>query len=152
MGKLWQEFKTFAFKGNMIELAIAVVIGTAFAKVIDSLVKNVIMPLVDQIKYWVSSASSAASQPVMDYTTWHVGQIKIGAFLGDLVNFLIIAAVVFAVIVKLLGSIMKAASPPATAEPTTKECPLCLSVIPIKAKRCSHCTADLGSGSSATKA
>ncbi len=146
MRRIWQEFKSFAFKGNMIDLAIAVVIGAAFGDVIKSLVANVIMPLVNHVKVAVSSAADtvgATSQPALDYTTWHVGQIKIGAFLGDMLNFLIIAAAVFFVIVKLLGAVMKAATPPAPSQPATKECPMCLSVIPIKARRCAHCTADL---------
>ncbi len=69
MRKLWQEFKGFAFKGNMIDLAIAVVIGAAFGDVIKSLVSNVIMPLVNHVKTAVSSATAVASQPAMDYTT-----------------------------------------------------------------------------------
>lgn len=118
----------------MIELAIAVVIGAAFGDVIKSLVNHVIMPIVNYARTGVQSATASASQPVLDYTTWQLGQIKIGAFLGDLVNFLIIAAVVFAVIVKLLGTIMKSGKPAAPSEPATKECPMCLSVIPRKAR------------------
>lgn len=143
MRKLWQEFKTFAFKGNMIDLAIAVVIGAAFSDVIKSLVANIIMPVVNYARTGVASATASASQPALDYTKWQIGQIKVGSFIGDLVNFLIIAAVVFFVIVKLLGAVMKAGRTPAPSEPTTKECPLCLSIIPLKARRCAHCTADL---------
>ena len=130
---LWQEFKAFAFKGNMIDLAVAVVIGTAFAKVIDVLVKAVIMPLVS---YVVPGKGG--------YETWQLGRLQVGAFLSEVVNFLIVALAVFLIIVKVMGAVMKrAAAPPAPAEPVTKECPLCLSVIPIKAKRCAHCAADL---------
>jgi large conductance mechanosensitive channel len=126
MRKVWQEFKSFAFKGNMIDLAIAVVIGAAFGDVIKSMVANVIMPLVNHVKTAVTSAADtvgATSQPAMDYTTWHIGQIKIGAFIGDMLNFLIIAAAVFFVMVKLIGTVMKAKTPPAPSQPTTKECP-----------------------------
>ena len=88
----------------------------------------------------------------MDYTTWHVGQIKIGAFMGDLLNFLIIAAAVFFVIVKVLGAIMKAAAPAAPSQPTARECPMCLSMIPIKARKCAHCTSDLAESPGTVKA
>lgn len=135
MTKLWQEFKAFAFKGNMIELAIAVVVGAAFGKVIDSLVKNIIMPAIGYI----------APNPD-SYRGWTVGALLVGQFLADLVSFLVVAVAVFILLVKLLGTIRKMGhSTPAPAEPTTKECPLCLSVIPIKARRCAHCTADLDS-------
>ena len=75
---------------------------------------------------------------------WKIGRIKIGHFIGELINFVIIAFAVFIIVVKLLGSVMKkVGGTPAASEPTTKECPKCLSVIPIKATKCSHCTADL---------
>jgi large conductance mechanosensitive channel len=130
---LWQEFKAFALKGNFIDLAIAVVIGTASTAVIKSLVQDVIMP-----------ALAMAGGPVEGgYTKWTVGPIHIGAFLGELVNFLVITLALFLVMVKLLGAIQKAALPAKADEPVTKECPLCLSVIPFKARKCAHCTADL---------
>jgi len=134
---LWQEFKAFAFKGNMIDLAIAVVIGGAFGKVIDALVKQVIMPLVGYVLPGKGG-----------YTEWKIGEVAIGAFLGELVNFIIVAAAVFVFMVKVLGFLMKMRkSEEAPAAPTTKECPLCCSTIPIKATRCAHCTADLQTAS-----
>jgi large conductance mechanosensitive channel len=130
--KLVQEFKAFAFKGNMIDLAVAVVIGTAFGAVISSLVKNVIMPALSYV------------MPAQDsYTAWKIGRIEIGVFLGEVINFLVIALAVFLCIVQVLGMIKRMTSPPEPSEPTTKECPLCLSVIPFKAVRCAHCTAEL---------
>lgn len=132
MTKLWSDFKSFAFKGNMIDLAVGVVIGAAFGAVVKSLVDNIIMPAVSYIT------------PSTAYTEWHLGKVMIGKFIGDIINFLIVAAAVFFAIVKIVGSVMKKpAPPPAPAEPTTKECPLCLSVIPIRARKCGHCTADL---------
>jgi large conductance mechanosensitive channel len=129
---LWSEFKSFAFKGNMIDLAVAVVIGAAFGDVIKSIVNNLIMPLVSYVT------------PSKAYTTWHIGKLMYGQFLGDLLTFLIVSFAVFITIVKLLGAVMKrAGATPASSEPTTKECPFCLSVIPLKASKCSHCTADL---------
>lgn len=136
--RYWQEFKEFAFKGNMIDLAVAVVIGGAFGKIITALVNDVIMPVVNYALIWMPGGES--------YETIHIGKFKVGDLLSEIINFLIIAAAVFIVIVKLLGTVMKKAAgstPPAPGEPTTKECPMCLSVIPIKARKCAHCTSDL---------
>jgi len=127
--KMLDEFKAFAFKGNMIDLAVAVVIGTAFSNVIGSLVKDVVMPVISYI-----------APTEGGYKAWHLGHIMIGNFLGELLNFLIIALAVFLVMVKVIGMLMKKPAPP---PPNTKDCPLCLSAIPIKATKCAHCTADL---------
>jgi large conductance mechanosensitive channel len=134
---LLNEFKTFALKGNMIDLAVAVVIGGAFGAIVTSLVNDIIMPAIS----YVLPAG-------MSYEQWRIGSeakpIRIGKFLAAIVNFLIVALAVFFVIVKVLGTLVKkAAPPPPPGEPATKECPLCLSVIPFKAKKCAHCTSDL---------
>ena len=186
--KLWQEFKAFAFKGNMIDLAIAVVIGAAFSGVINSLVNDLLMPRISYVttaaKSGVESATSVAEkaaasagvpvQPTSNPSggtqatqaaspppppppppaaadnkpvdfSWTIGRIRIGNFVAQLINFLLVAFAVFITMVKLLGSVMKkVGSEPAPTEPTTKECPMCLSIIPLKAKKCAHCTADLG--------
>jgi large conductance mechanosensitive channel len=134
---LWAEFKAFAMKGNMIDLAVAVVIGGAFGAIISSLVADIIMPAVSYIL-----------PAGMAYEAWTIGNpekpIRIGKFLAAVVNFLIVALSVFIVVVKLVGSVMKrAAGTPKPSEPTTKECPRCLSVIALKATRCPQCTSDL---------
>jgi large conductance mechanosensitive channel len=134
---LWAEFKAFAMKGNMIDLAVAVVIGGAFGAIVTSLVNDVIMPAVSYIL-----------PAGMSYESWYIGNevkpIKIGKFLAQIVNFLLVALSVFIVIVKVMGGMMKRASgTPKPSEPTTKECPRCLSVIPLKATRCPQCTSDL---------
>lgn len=185
----WQEFKTFAFKGNMIDLAVAVVIGAAFSGVINALVKDIIMPSISYVTTAAGSAARAASdvahqagektgltsrpattEPTTEAAaapaptpapaaappapapsdqrpvdiTWTIGRIKIGDFIGELINFILVAFAVFVTIVKLLGSVVKrVGGTPAPSEPTTKECPYCLSVIPLKARKCSFCTADL---------
>ena len=128
----WKDFKAFAFKGNMIDLAVAVVLGGAFGEVVNSLAKNILMPMVS----YVLPGSGG-------YRTWHIGRVEVGAFLAELLNFLVIAGAMYLVIVRVLGSVQKVISPAEPSEPTTKECPLCLSVIPFKARRCAHCTADL---------
>ncbi len=130
MTKLWQEFKGFAFKGNLLDLAIAVVIGGAFGKVVSSLVANVVMPLVGLIPLAKDG-----------YQAWMIGPVKIGTFLGDMLDFVIVAAAVFVLVVKLIGVVVKKAPP--AAGPALKECPMCLSNIPLKARKCAHCTADL---------
>ncbi len=129
----WAEFRDFAFKGNMIDLAIAVVIGGAFKTVIDSLVGDLIVPALS----YLGKAGSSTQ-------TLEIGRLKIGNFIGALINFLIIALAIFILMVKIVGSLMKkVAKPTAPSEPVTKDCPFCLSLIPIKAKKCAHCTADL---------
>jgi large conductance mechanosensitive channel len=132
MSNLWQEFKGFALKGNLIDLAVAVVIGGAFGAVVNSMVKNLLMPLVS---YVIPGQGG--------YLAWKLGRIEVGAFLGDLVNFLILAVAMFVVIVKVLGGIQKAARLTKADEPVIKECPYCLSTIPAKAVKCAHCTSDL---------
>jgi large conductance mechanosensitive channel len=132
MTKLWQEFKEFAFKGNMIDLAIAVVIGTAFGAVVNSLVKDLIMPVLSFIP---------GLHGGYEKIEWHT--IKIGSFLANLVNFLLVALAIFVVVVKgmsLVKSRAKKETPP--GEPTVKECPFCLSEIPFRASRCKFCATD----------
>jgi large conductance mechanosensitive channel len=107
---LFEEFKKFAFKGNVIDLAVAVIIGAAFGKIIDSLVKHIIMPLISVIMPGEES-----------YVAWKLvirgKDIPYGLFLGEVVNFLIVALVLFIFIVKFLGWIMKAKKQEAAAPP-----------------------------------
>jgi large conductance mechanosensitive channel len=128
----WQDFKAFAFKGNMIDLALAVVLGGAFGGVVKALANNILMPL---LSYILPGPGS--------YRNWHIGRVEVGAFLAESLNFLVIAGAMYLVIVKVLGSVQKVIGPSDPAEPTTKECPFCLSIIPYKARKCAACTADL---------
>jgi large conductance mechanosensitive channel len=112
---LFEEFKAFAFKGNMIDLAVAVIIGAAFGKIVDSLVKNIIMPLIGVVL-----------PGDQGYVGWkwviNGNEVPFGLFLGEVVNFLIIALVLFIFIAKFLGWVMRlkkqevAASPPLTKD------------------------------------
>ncbi|MEI7026779.1 large conductance mechanosensitive channel protein MscL [Paenibacillus sp. y28] len=141
---MWNEFKKFAFKGNMIDLAVGVIIGAAFGKVITSIVNDLIMPLVGQllgsmnftdffislngVHYETLVEAKAANAPTFNY----------GQFITTLLDFLIVAGVIF-IVVKQLNRFKKIEE----AKPsTTKECPYCLSEIPIKATRCKHCTSE----------
>ena len=116
----------------MIDLAVAVVIGGAFGAVVNSMVKNLLMPLLS----YVTPGKGG-------YLGWKLGRVEVGAFLGDLVNFLILAVAMFVLIVKVLGGIQKAARLTMPDESVIKECPYCLSTIPAKAVKCAHCTSDL---------
>jgi len=111
VSSLFEEFKNFALKGNVIDLAIAVVIGAAFGKIIDSLVKHIMMPFI-----------SVIVPGEQGYIAWkwmvNGKEIPYGLFIGEIVNFFIIALVLFLVIVKFLGMIMKSKQEVPTPEPT----------------------------------
>lgn len=136
MRNRWSEFKQFAFKGNMIDLAVGVIIGTAFGQVITSLVQHVLMPL-------LAAAGAGGKGYEGLYFELNGSKVLYGQFLAAVINFLLVALIIFVAVVKLMGAIARRTSAPATAEPVQKECPLCLSNIPVKARRCAHCTADL---------
>jgi large conductance mechanosensitive channel len=127
---LKDEFKAFIMKGNVVDLAIAVVVGAAFGKIVSAFVDGIVMPLVT----YVLPAN-------IKWEEWVLGKFRIGAVLGATVNFLIIAMVVFLVLIKFLGKFMKKEAAPAA--PTTKECLACLEQVPLKATRCKHCTSQL---------
>jgi large conductance mechanosensitive channel len=130
--KLVQEFKAFALKGNVIDLAVAVVIGTAFTKVVTALVDTILMPLV------------GALLPAGEWRNWEVTplDLKVGQLLGAVVDFILVALVLFLVI-KKLGARLLRENPPAPAAPTTRACPDCLEQVPLKARRCRACTSPL---------
>jgi large conductance mechanosensitive channel len=127
---LVKDFKAFALKGNMIDLAVGVVIGGAFGKVVSALVEDLVMPVV------------SAVLPGGDWRQYTVTPLKIqlGHLMGSLVDFLVIAIVLFIVVVKLMGAVKQ---PDPQAAPTTKQCPECLETVPIKARRCRACTTAL---------
>ncbi|GLH72474.1 large-conductance mechanosensitive channel [Geothrix limicola] len=127
---LKDEFKAFIMKGNVVDLAVAVVVGGAFGKIVTAFVDGVVMPMVT----YVLPAN-------IKWEEWVLGKFRIGAVLGATLNFLIIALVIFLVLIKFLGRFIKKEAPP--AEPTTKECPACLEQVPLKATRCKHCTSQL---------
>ena len=139
-----KEFKDFIARGNVVDLAVAVIIGAAFGKIITSLVDGVIMPPIGLLFGKVDFASlfyvlnHAKGDPVSlaDAKAKAIPVIAYGAFINDIINFLIIAFVVF-LIVKAVNSRKP------KADPTTKDCPYCLSAIPIPATRCSGCCAEL---------
>jgi len=141
---MWREFKEFIARGNVIDLAVAVVIGAAFGKIITSLVDGVIMPPIGLALGKVDFSSLfidlSGKNPISiaDAKAKGLPVIAYGALINDIVNFLIIAFVIF-LIVKAVNRLKAAPPPPAN----TKDCPLCLTAIPLGAKRCPACCADL---------
>lgn len=140
------EFRDFIKRGNVLDLAVAVIIGGAFGKIVTTFVEGVIMPplglalgRVDFSSLFIPLDSNNVPASLADAKAKGVPVIAYGAFLNDVVNFLIVAFVVFLIIRQ--ANRLKGPAPVAAA--TTKECPLCLSSIPIKAARCSSCCADL---------
>jgi large conductance mechanosensitive channel len=132
------EFKEFAFKGNLIQLAIGVVLGAAFGKLITSFVENIFMPTIKL----ATGGKATAGGP-----GWAWRGIEFGKFIGDLITFLIIAVAIFILMVKAVAWLVKLTAkmqgPTDPAAPTEKECPWCLMKVPIKARRCGHCTSDI---------
>jgi large conductance mechanosensitive channel len=120
------EFKAFALKGNAIDLAVGVVIGAAFGKIVSALVDDLIMPLIGAL---------LPGQEWREFTLTPLN-FKVGHLLGAVLDFAIIAAVLFLVVQKLMGILRKKEEAPAT----TKECSECLEKIPLAAKRCRACT------------
>lgn len=141
-----KEFKEFALRGNVMDMAVGIIIGAAFGKIVSSLVEDVMMPPIGRLlghvdfsglfinlgdkSYETLSAAKAAGAATLNY----------GIFLNTIINFLIVAFAVFLVVQQVNRWTKKAAAP---AAPTTKECPQCAMAIPIAAKRCGHCTAQL---------
>jgi large conductance mechanosensitive channel len=129
-----KEFRDFAMRGNVIDLAVGVIIGGAFGKIIASLVNDILMPIIGLLLGGLNFAELSLT----------VGQavVKWGVFVQAVVDFVIIAFVIF-LIVKAANRVKKTEPAPAPAAPVTKECPFCLSTVHIKATRCPHCTSQL---------
>ncbi len=140
-----KEFKAFAMRGNVIDLAIGVIIGGAFGKIVSSFVADVVMPLIGLLlgkvnfanlfvnlgpdKYATLAAAQEAGAPTLNY----------GVFINAIVDFVIVAFVIF-LVVKGINKLQK---PAPAAAPTTKKCPFCFTDIAIEAKRCPNCTSQL---------
>ncbi len=142
---MMKEFREFIIRGNVLDLAIAVIMGAAFGPIVNSLVNDVIMPPVGAVLGKVDFSSMFLNLSGQAYPSLKAAKeagapaIGYGAFLNTVINFLIIAFVVFQ-IVRVANRFKKEA--PAVA-PTTKDCPQCGMTIPLKAKRCPHCTSQL---------
>ncbi len=149
--KIAQEFKEFIMRGNVMDMAVGIIIGAAFGAIVTSLVKDIIMPPIGLALHGIdfNNLYAVIKQPTTagNYSTAAAVQgaggvtINYGAFINYIITFLIVALVIFI----MIRSINKMRRPKEVkpGEPTTKECPYCLSVIPIKANRCAHCTSQL---------
>lgn len=140
-----KEFKEFAMRGNVLDLAVGVIIGAAFGKIVASLVDDVIMPPIGRLlghvdfsslfinlsdkTYETLAAAKAAGAPTLNY----------GNFINTIINFLIVAFAIFLVV----RTVNKWTTKPAPAAATTKDCPQCAMPIPLAAKRCGHCTSQI---------
>lgn len=142
---MFKEFKDFAMKGNVLDLAIAVIMGTAFGAIIKSLVDDVIMPPIGLLLGNINFAdlfinlSGKAYPSIKAAKDAGAATINYGLFLNTVINFIIVAFVMFL----LVRQINRMKKEPAPAAPTTKECKYCLSTIPVKATRCPNCTSQL---------
>ncbi len=146
-----KEFKEFAMRGNVVDMAVGIIIGAAFGAIVKSLVDDVIMPpiglllgSVDFSDLFITLRQGAAAGP---YATLELAKkagavtLSYGAFFNTIVSFVIMAFSVF-LLIKGMNK-LKRQKEAAPAAPTTKECPHCLSTIPIKATKCAHCTSSL---------
>jgi large conductance mechanosensitive channel len=138
---MMQEFKKFAMKGNVLDMAVGIIIGAAFGSIVTSLVKDVIMPPIGILLGGVDFSSFAFTLKEATADAPAV-LISYGVFLNTVINFLIVAFAVF-MLIRGFNKLQKPPEAPAAAAPTTKECPECLMTIPIGAKRCGHCTATI---------
>lgn len=148
---MMKEFKEFAVKGNVVDMAVGIIIGAAFGTIIKSLVADVIMPPiglalgnVDFANLFVVLKQGVPAGPyatLADAQAAGAVSINYGTFVNTIISFIIIALAVFLLVRNVNKMKREAEEPP--AEPTTKDCPFCFSTIPIKATRCGYCTSDL---------
>ena len=147
---MWKEFKAFAVRGNVIDLAIGVILGGAFGKIVTSFVTDILMPPIGMLLGKVDFANLFIDLSGEGYASLAAAQeagaatINYGLFFNAVLDFIIVAFVIFLVI-RQINKMKKKEKPAPPAEPTTKACPYCFTDIPIKATRCPHCTSELGS-------
>jgi len=140
-----KEFKEFAMRGNVIDMAVGIIIGAAFGKIVTSFVKDVIMPPIGLLTGGVDFSNLFINLSGTSYATLADAQkagaatINYGTFINTVLDFLIVAFAIF-IVIKQINRLKKEPPP---ADPTTKDCPECLSTIPIKAKKCAHCTSEV---------
>ncbi len=140
-----KEFRDFAVKGNVVDMAVGIIIGGAFGKIVSSLVKDVLMPPIGMLVGRVDFSSLYLDLSGGDFASLAEAQaagaatINYGLFVNSVLDFTIVAFAIF-LLIKQINRLKRAEAPPA---PSTRDCPRCLSSIPLKASRCAHCTADL---------
>ncbi|HNT78717.1 MAG TPA: large-conductance mechanosensitive channel protein MscL [Anaerolineae bacterium] len=143
---MWEEFKKFVMRGNVLDLAVAVIIGGAFGKIVTSFINDILMPPIGLLLGQVNFADLFIDLSGQGYTSLAVAKeagaatINYGMFINTILDFVIVAFVIFLIVRQ--ANKLKKVEPPAA--PTTKECPYCCSQIPLKATRCPNCTSQLG--------
>jgi large conductance mechanosensitive channel len=142
---MWKEFKAFAMRGNVMDMAVGIIIGAAFGRIITSLVSDILMPPIGRILGKVDFSSLFVNISGRSYATLaeakaaNAATINYGVFVNTMIDFLIVAFVIFL----LVRQINRWNRPAPAPEATTKDCPYCISAIPIKATRCPNCTSEL---------
>jgi large conductance mechanosensitive channel len=147
---MWSEFRAFINRGSVVDLAVGVVIGAAFGKIVTTFVENVLMPPLGLLLghadfgslFLVLDQSKGIPASLADAKTKGIPVIAYGQLVNDAINFLIVAFAVF-LLVKQVNRIKSQPAPAPAAAPTTRECPFCATTIPIKAKRCPNCTSSI---------
>jgi large conductance mechanosensitive channel len=140
-----KDFKEFVMRGNVIDMAVGIVIGVAFGKIVSSFVEDVMMPPISRLLGHADFSNLFFSLNGQHFDTLAAAKaagaptVNLGIFMNTVINFVIVAFAVF-LMVRQANRLKRA---PAPAAPTTKECPFCLSTIPLKATRCAQCTAEL---------
>jgi large conductance mechanosensitive channel len=143
-----KEFKAFVMRGNVIDLAVGVIIGGAFGKIVSSLVSDIIMPPVGLLLGKVDFSSLFINLSGKQYASLAdakaagAATINYGAFLNNVVDFVVVALVIF-LLIRQVNRLQAKSAPAPVGPPTTKECPYCFSTISIKAVRCPNCTSEL---------
>jgi large conductance mechanosensitive channel len=153
MPRMWKEFRDFVARGNVVDLAVGVIIGAAFGKIVTTLVEGIIMPPIGMMLggmdfaslFYVLDASKGVPESLSDAKARGIPVIAFGQLINDAINFLIVALAVF-LLVKQVNRIKRSVDRPAPAASTTKDCPFCASAISIKATRCPQCTSQLSPG------
>jgi len=142
-----KEFKEFAMRGNVLDMAVGIIIGAAFGKIVSSLVEDVLMPPIGLLLGKVDFSSLFINLSGQSYPSLEAAKaagaatLNYGIFINAIINFLIVAFAIFLLIKQVNRFTAKKEEAPAA--PSTKDCPRCLSQIPIKATRCAHCTSDI---------
>ena len=142
-----KEFKEFAMRGNVLDLAVGIVIGAAFGQIVTSFVQDILMPPVGRLLGHVDFSNLFVSLSGTHYDTLAAAKVagaatlNYGLFLNTVINFLIVAFAVFLLVRQVNRLAPKPA--PASAAPATRDCPYCLSAVPAKAMKCAHCTSEL---------
>jgi large conductance mechanosensitive channel len=147
---MWKEFREFALRGNVVDMAVGIIVGAAFGTIVKSLVDDVIMPPIGLLLGGVDFSNFflllKEGSPAAPYASLADAQaagavtVNYGVFLNAVISFLVVALVIF-FLIRMMNRLRREEE--ASAEPATKECPHCLSTIPLEATRCAYCTSDL---------